>query len=63
MNFDLDLVATSNVSWTTSERVGFDRAYSHFASEGVVFTPYPVKLSRARVVDETAPTTVPNLGT
>jgi LmbE family N-acetylglucosaminyl deacetylase len=28
------------------------------ASEGVTFTPYPVKLSRARVVDETAPVTV-----
>ena len=28
--------------------------YQTLASEGVTFTPYPVKLSRARVVDETA---------
>jgi LmbE family N-acetylglucosaminyl deacetylase len=32
--------------------------YQTLASEGVTFTPYPVKLSRARVVDETAPVTV-----
>jgi hypothetical protein len=32
--------------------------YQTLASEGVTFTPYPVKLSRARVVDETAPVTI-----
>jgi hypothetical protein len=32
--------------------------YHTLASEAVVFTPYPAKLSRARVVDETAPMTV-----
>jgi LmbE family N-acetylglucosaminyl deacetylase len=28
------------------------------ASEGIAFTPYPAKLSRSRVVDETAPVTI-----
>jgi LmbE family N-acetylglucosaminyl deacetylase len=32
--------------------------YHTLAAEGVAFTPYPAKLSRARVVDETAPVTV-----
>jgi NPCBM-associated, NEW3 domain of alpha-galactosidase len=32
--------------------------YQTLASEGVTFTPYPAKLSRARVVDETAPVTI-----
>jgi LmbE family N-acetylglucosaminyl deacetylase len=32
--------------------------YHTLASEGVAFTPYPAKLSRSRVVDETAPVTV-----
>jgi hypothetical protein len=32
--------------------------YQTLASEGIAFTPYPAKLSRARVVDETAPVTV-----
>jgi hypothetical protein len=32
--------------------------YQTLASEGVTFTPYPVKLSRARVVDETASVTI-----
>jgi LmbE family N-acetylglucosaminyl deacetylase len=32
--------------------------YHTLASEGVAFAPYPTKLSRARVVDETAPMTV-----
>jgi LmbE family N-acetylglucosaminyl deacetylase len=32
--------------------------YQTLASEGVTFTPYPVKLSRTRVVDETAPVTI-----
>jgi hypothetical protein len=32
--------------------------YQTLASKGVTFTPYPVKLSRARVVDETAPVTI-----
>jgi hypothetical protein len=32
--------------------------YQTLASEGVAFTPYPAKLSRARVVDETAPVTI-----
>jgi hypothetical protein len=32
--------------------------YHTLASAGVAFTPYPVKLSRARVVDATAPVTV-----
>ena len=32
--------------------------YHTLASEDVAFTPYPAKLSRARVVDETAPMTV-----
>jgi hypothetical protein len=32
--------------------------YQTLASEGIAFTPYAAKLSRARVVDETAPVTV-----
>jgi LmbE family N-acetylglucosaminyl deacetylase len=32
--------------------------YQTLASEGISFTPYPAKLSRARVVDETAPVTI-----
>jgi hypothetical protein len=32
--------------------------YQTLASEGVTFTPYPVKLSRARVVDETVPVAI-----
>jgi hypothetical protein len=32
--------------------------YHTLASQGVAFTPYPAKLSRTRVVDETAPMTV-----
>jgi LmbE family N-acetylglucosaminyl deacetylase len=32
--------------------------YHTLASAGVAFTPYPAKLSRARVVDETAPVTI-----
>jgi LmbE family N-acetylglucosaminyl deacetylase len=32
--------------------------YQTLASEGVTFTPYPTKLSRARVVDETAPVVI-----
>jgi LmbE family N-acetylglucosaminyl deacetylase len=32
--------------------------YHTLASGGVAFTPYPAKLSRSRVVDETAPVTV-----
>jgi LmbE family N-acetylglucosaminyl deacetylase len=32
--------------------------YHTLASEGVDFTPYPAKLSRSRVVDETAPVTI-----
>jgi LmbE family N-acetylglucosaminyl deacetylase len=32
--------------------------YHTLASEGVDFAPYPAKLSRARVVDETAPMTI-----
>jgi len=32
--------------------------YQTLASEGVSFSPYPVKLSRARVVDETAAVTI-----
>jgi hypothetical protein len=32
--------------------------YQTLASEGVTFTPYAAKLSRARVVDETAPVTI-----
>jgi LmbE family N-acetylglucosaminyl deacetylase len=32
--------------------------YQTLASEGVTFTPYPAKLSRARVVDETARVTI-----
>lgn len=32
--------------------------YQTLASEGITFTPYAAKLSRARVVDETAPVTI-----
>ena len=32
--------------------------YQTLAAKGITFTPYPVKLSRARVVDETAPVTI-----
>ncbi|MGH8066067.1 MAG: PIG-L family deacetylase [Candidatus Entotheonellia bacterium] len=32
--------------------------YQTLASKGVTFTPYPAKLSRARVVDETAPVAI-----
>jgi LmbE family N-acetylglucosaminyl deacetylase len=32
--------------------------YQTLAAEGITFTPYPAKLSRARVVDETAPVTI-----
>src|SRR5690606_4682732 len=32
--------------------------YQTLASDGITFTPYPAKLSRTRVVDETAPVTI-----